>query len=265
MRPRRPIRLRLLHRDLRVIRGGTGRASSSRLRRAPGLAAAIVSRYRRLAGLARRLGLVFEQRWPDRTPGVFARHYHRHTQVRLSPRLQLIVARPTAAAPAVQAAAARQPRVSRADEREPLEVTVLRRAQTLVRRAGEHGRRVETMPVHTPPAHLGGPGEPTAQRRASDGATEAAVGRPAHARGVPLAYPVPMIVPARSVAADAVPGLEGMGIPGLPGRPPSPAPAVDEGSTRERSETIDVRRLADDVIEAIDARIVAERERLGRI
>ncbi len=190
-----------------------------------GFARAITGRYgRRAAGAARPLGMTLARRWLFLN--VVQRRLLRST-VRISPRLFM---RP---------ATLRDPTNGRNDTGAPLAVfhthrlRLLPENELLVRRITGRGRRIE--------------------------AAEAA-----HGPGFPLEQPVQQVMRRSSQIPDD--RQEGKRYRTAEWMPPMDSGRSDSGWGRQppAPAAIDTNRLTDQVIQAIDRRIIAQRERMGR-
>lgn len=159
------------------------------------------------------------------------------------PRLVLVHMQPAWQQIASRIAAREEPRPAAAGLRVEREVTRVR--EEIMRRLVERGERVPSLAV---------PGA-----RQQSAAPELA--RPA-VEVTPSARPVPMTVqrPAPASAAPPQPApVSTPDAPGAPHRPPTPFPQA------EAPPPIDIDRLTDQVVRAIDRRIIAHRERMGRV
>lgn len=246
-----PVLLRTTPRDVRAARGAAQGMRLSSHARAAAFAQAITDRFtvRALPWLPQ--SLTFKQ---DR-PGVAVQYLQQHSHTHVAPRLALTVLAWPAAQPG---SAAHEPARPASRLRVEQEIRTLRTVirlsessapEQLVHRVLAQSRRVEGMP---PAAHLQ--------------ASRSLLREPASAEAAeletPMVQPVPRIVRRLApVEADQVASMR----PAEGSRPVRGEGLRATGtSPRPPEQVIDVNRLTDQVIQAIDRRIIAQRERLGR-
>jgi hypothetical protein len=247
-----PVMLRTTTRPLCRAARPAGAIRAASQPRAALFAAAILGRYTARLGPWWAQSLEFRQI----RPAVAVTPVHQHSHTHLAPHLEPAVVAWPAAQPGPTAGEPSRPASRLRSDREVRTLmTVVRGAEPpvaeqLVRRLLARGRRVEAAP--------------SADRaRVRQGLWLESAGDEVPAVPVPAVRPVPRILrqaaPA-DVGRAAMPGTDESERPahreeppttGVPPRPPDPA--------------IDLNRLTDEVIQAIDRRIVAQRERLGRI
>ena len=254
----------------REMRATAARPRQLCARRAPvvtrdsGLAQALLARYLARAWLWGRLGLIFHRQ----QPGPIVQHVARRVWINLAPRLQLTLVHNEAASPEATAVALSAPAwllnrpaqssaltqiVRRLHRREQVELSVrMQTTQRLLKRsarvkavAAPGSQPAPRTHISTPRA-LPSPGAPDpitraarpvqrVVRRATNGRADAQDGRPNPAAR-------PDVHPEASFAAS--------------GRSPVAAPVAP---------AVDITRVTEQVMQQIDRRILAHRERTGRI
>ena len=277
-------RLRLIHRDVRVTAGGLRLARHM----APGsrvgeFARAILGRYRGQSLRWPRLGLVFRQDQPGATVQAV---YHR-TQMRLAPRLALRVLtwprpHPTDAQPASAPAPGHPASVLRLKRRLDTGSAAPVSASTPVWPTPKLKRAVETILVMSAVGRPGRAPRPELRlasravwppdtgplqehRRPEVDAVEQLVRRLATRRvQMPPLQPVPKVV---HRTASIVVGPEAVTSMFEAQRAASRNPFSMAGNRLQTPDLlpIDFNRLTDQVVQAIDRRIIAHRERMGRV
>ena len=300
------VRLKVAYRDVRVTRAGLW-SIRQKASQPPALAfaMAILHRYRGHEAHWARLGFAFEQ---SRRP-VLLRSVYYHMQIRLAPRLDLTLIRPTfhtretvhtgaveagwvisgrrsetAAQPAPlwQMPLRWQSTWQTVSER-PL-VRLVRRVQRqtqvetvatvrLVQRLLTRGERRETIARPGPPRRTP-PGRTTVPRWDEEGPVHAPLVRLARPRfeddggpkgSVSIVQAVPRVVQRRAaVAPDPGRTSPGTETPMTMGQA-FVRPGAGVGARATGPPPVDVNRLTDQVMQTIDRRILAYRERRGRV
>jgi hypothetical protein len=226
-----------------------------------------------------------------RAAPALAWHLHlRRNEVRVEPRLQLALA----TARGVERRELRETRIEREGrgaapppveavvrrslaERElrVVETRVAREADAVLRRVLARATRLEAgnpVPVpagasaYTPPGFTGVPAGPlaTAPRPAFAAPSEAPVYAPPR---LPAPPAVPLVTLPRP-AAPAPPAADLRGALAAAGRDaasPAAARGVQPAAVLPQAAPVDVEQLTESVLDAIDRRVVARRERLGRL
>ncbi|RME47804.1 MAG: hypothetical protein D6791_04890 [Chloroflexi bacterium] len=283
-------RIQLAHRDVRVIRAGhpsmpaLGVAS-----RADRLARTIAQRYRGRPGRWPGLGVVFRRpqagvlwqpvyhqaRWnlsprlsltvlmpqaatirpadvpaPSPSPAVPGREMYFERQTALAPvvtRLQPVIlkalAPPTGSEPSPQSRSVIAERVL---VRQRVETTT---TEELIRRLVERGQRIE-------------PGRPGRQPAKPMPTVESAVPVVRTARLASIVSPVPQVIHRPAMTAVEAGAMER---PIWPRSPGANGTFAGAGQHAPDLSQVDVGRLTDQVVRTIDERMIAYRERLGRI
>ena len=251
----------IVHRDVRVTARGLGTGhrigspgSTGLVRRASAMLAAIARRYARWLG-----------RWPDLNPslwhpwrGITLQPVVHRTRLHLAPHLRLTVLGRSGpeGAPSAGRGARRWPVQKRAATSrlagQPAAATPGDQSLEMVVGRLQAGRLVETVPVETMVNRLArrgvrveAVGSPRRHVSQSEGSTAGAT------------RPVPRIV-RRSATVETGDNQSQAAADS------SPRHAMAQGPVRGEPP-LDLNRLTDQVVQAIDRRIVAQRERLGRV
>jgi hypothetical protein len=244
--------LRIVHRDVRVTRNGIRPARQrAALGIAGALARAIGARYTARSRWAGPAGLIFRRPQPGLTIQQVRHEAHAHFSPRLA--LTLLAWSPPPVLAAVrEAGTGLQMPVSRLErrlemhllQRSVIERTETERSERFTRRFVERGERVESV-------------------RQRPGTAALPVTR-ADAPAASLAQPAPRLLyrpPSAATVSEA--GQAPVAFP-RDAAPRQPLPA-QRASLAPELAPADINRLTDQVIQAIDHRIIAQRERLGRV
>jgi hypothetical protein len=243
--------LNIVHRNVRVTAPGVRFAHRTSLQGgADAFAQTVMRRYEGWQARQSRLDLVFEQ-----GRGLISHHAHYWTQVHLAPRLALtLVTGPDAPgqrpAQGLESHAVRQP-VSGPPEPN--------RREQLVRRLVTRGKRIDLVAI---------PGVARIPQTGSSRGILPAMGMEEDMI-LPMApaRPVPRIVRRPIATITDSPPLTGEIVDVSGSWPVWPKPSRTGGTSVGSQPDIpplDLNRLTDQVIRAIDHRIIAQRERLGR-
>lgn len=241
--------LRTAVRDVRATTAGLLQARQmSPAMRMVEFAQAMMRRYLRQPWLWQALNLIFRQL----RSLVTLENVHHHSHTHLAPRLTLTMVRKLAQPESQQAAGAFIPALQRAiaNISGSAASSYLVGREHLVYRLSARYQRV-TENEHVMLVHQ--------SRQMKDTATEVAM---------PARVELPVMEPVPKVFRRAKPIVNESGISSPSGHGARATPQEDKPVTKLASPlaaAIDVNRLADQVIQTIDRRIVAQRERMGRL